>query len=166
MTFGLYGITLATALCLMTVSTALAYSKDTHPIPTAYNGQVLLEHADFIPFDRGSLAGYLTIWNGTNSEKIIRSIEVKPLGTAELAKRVSADVVRSMVDASVLTVPPKSELQMGLDTIFLLVKGSSGTDRAEVIVRFNDGSSSKGDGRIVIDRTSLTDHHHPAEKSP
>lgn len=150
------------ALLWTTGAMAAAPNEDSHPARTPYNGKVLVEHADFVPFGVDVFAGYLTIWNGTNSEKVIRSIDVKPLGKAELTKRVSTDVVRAISDTSVVTVPPKSELHMDVETIFLLVKGSMAAERPKVIVRFEDGSSSSANGRFVSDRRFLTDHHHPS----
>ena len=156
----------ATILWSLATSLSAASDNDAHSASTTYEGKVLVEHADFIPVGTDGFTGYLTIWNGTNSEKVIRSVEIKPLGTAELARRVSSDVVRSKLDSSVVTVPPQSELHMDADTIFLLVNGQMPVESAEVIVRFDDGSQSSADSRFVIDETSLTDHHHPPKTTP
>lgn len=146
------------------IAAAMANLSDTdvHQPLTNYDA-VVVEHADLVPFGTDGFAGYLTIWNGTGSEKIISSIDIEPIGKVELAKRVSADVVRSMPDTSVISVPPKSELHMDADTIFLMVNGTTRAERARVIVRFEDGSSTDTDGRFVDDMTSLTDHHHPSK---
>lgn len=147
-------------------STSIASGQDLHDPSSVYDGTVLVEHAEFIPFGANGFAGYLTIWNGSGSDKVIRSVEVEAFGKADLAKRVSDDVVRTMLDASVVTVPSKSELHMDVDTVFLLLDGSSPIDSAQVIVRFDDGSTTLATGRFVTDRASLTDHHHPAAAKP
>lgn len=156
-------IRLATTLaCLFLASPSLASSQDIHTEVSDYEGAVVIEHADLMPFVSDGFAGYLTIWNGSTSDKVIRSIEVESFGKADLAKRVSDDVVRSMLDTSVVTVPSKSELHMDVDTVFLLVSGSMPFQSPEIVVRFEDGSSASVKGRLISDRGSLTDHHHPS----
>lgn len=157
---------LAAFVLSLTASVSVASNNDAHSESATYDERVLVEHADFIPFGPDGFAGYLTIWNGTNSEKVIRSVEVNPLGQAELARHVSTDVVRSLLDTSVVTVPPQSELHMDVDTMFLLVDGRRPVESAEVIVRFDDGSSASAAGRFVVDRKLLTEHHHPAKTKP
>jgi len=147
-------------------STSIASGQDLHAPSSAYDATVLVEHAEFIPFGSDGFAGYLTIWNGSASDKVIRSVEIEAFGKADLARRVSDDVVRTMLDTSVVTVPAKSELHMDVDTVFLLLNGSSPIDSAQVVVRFDDGSTTWAKGRFVTDRTSLTDHHHPAAAKP
>jgi copper(I)-binding protein len=147
-------------------SMSMASTQDLHGPSSDYDGTVLVEHAEFIPFGADGFAGYLTIWNGSASDRVIRSIEVEAVGKADLAKRVSDDVVRSMLDTAVVTVPPKSELHMDVDTVFLLLNGSMPANSARVIVRFEDGSSTTAKARFMTDRTSLTDHHHPTVPKP
>jgi copper(I)-binding protein len=158
-------ITLACSLSLA-ASASMASTQDIHAQASDYEGAVLIEHAELIPFGSEGFAGYLTIWNGSASDKVIRSIEVEPFGKADLAKRVSDDVVRSMLDTSVVTVPSKSELHMDVDTVFLLLNGKADFETPDIVVRFDDGSSTTAKGRIVSDLRSLTDHHHPSSVAP
>jgi copper(I)-binding protein len=157
----------AITLALMTVaSTSMASTQDTHEQSQSYDGGVLVEHAEFVPFGSDAFAGYLTIWNGSSSDKVIRSIEVEAFGKAELAKRVSDDVVRSMLDTSVVTVPSKSELHMDIDTVFLLLSGTTPVGTPRITVNFEDGSSTSLKARFITDEASLTDHHHPPTTKP
>lgn len=158
--------TAMTLACSLAASTSMASSQDVHDQVSDYEGAVLVEHAELIPFGSDSFAGYLTIWNGSVSDKVIRSIEVERFGKADLAKRVSDDVVRSMLETSVVTVPSKSELHMDVDTVFLLLNGAMPVDDPKIVVRFEDGSSASAKGRLVTDRRSLTDHHHPSSVAP
>lgn len=147
-------------------SASMASTQDIHDQSPEYEGGVLVEHAEFIPFGADAFAGYLTIWNGSSSDKVIRSIEVEAFGKAELAKRVSDDVVRSMLDTSVVTVPSKSELHMDIDTVFLVLSGTRAVDTPRITVHFEDGSSTSMKARFITDEASLTDHHHPSTTTP
>ncbi|WP_137157483.1 copper chaperone PCu(A)C [Rhizobium sp. FKL33] len=156
----------ATLVFTLIASAVTASTQDVHSQSSEYEGSVLVEHAEFVPFGSDGFAGYLTIWNGSSSDKVIRSIEVEAFGKAELAKRVSDDVVRSMLDASVVTVPSKSELHMDIDTVFLLLNGTKAIESPKITVRFDDGSSASLQARFIADDTSLTDHHHPSPNKP
>lgn len=157
----------AITFALMSVaSTSLASTQDIHEQSQGYDGGVLVEHAEFVPFGSDAFAGYLTIWNGSSSDKVIRSIEVEAFGRAELARRVSDDVVRSMLDTSVVTVPSKSELHMDVDTVFLLLNGTTPVDTPRITINFEDGSSTSLKARFITDEASLTDHHHPPTTKP
>lgn len=147
-------------------SVSTAAKQDIHEQAPSYEGGVLIEHAEFVPFGSDAFAGYLTIWNGSSSDKVIRSIEVEAFGKAELAKRVSDDVVRSMLDTSVVTVPSKSELHMDIDTVFLVLSGTRAVDTPRITVHFEDGSSTWMKARFITNEASLTDHHHPPTGKP
>lgn len=160
------GFAAITFALMFVASASMASTKDIHEQSQAYDEGVLVEHAEFVPFGSDAFAGYLTIWNGSSSDKVIRSIEVEAFGKAELARRVSDDVVRSMLDTSVVTVPSKSELHMDVDTVFLLLNGTTPVDTPRITVNFDDGSSTSLKARFITDEASLTDHHHPSTTKP
>ena len=160
----LAGVLALTTAALAPPGTVQAATKEySHELPAGPVAPLRLEHAEFLPVEQGSLAGYLTIWNGTSADRVIRSVSVEGLGEARLARRIDGEIRRLPMESAVIAVPSNSELQMDPNTIFVILGNVTSFDSRNVVVRFDDDSSISTVARLVAEADTLTDHHHPSE---
>lgn len=155
----------ALAITVVTCMSAASVEDRHAALSESQIESVLVEHAEFEAVGNG-YAGYLTVWNGTGADKTIKSLTVEGLDNAEIARRVSDDVVRTRVPLSLVTVPSKSELHMDAETLFVMLEGRRPPANPRIVVQFDDGSATSTTGRLLADEEALTDHHHPNASSP
>lgn len=143
-------------------SIANAAEGDRHPILSGRDSaQVLVEHAEIVPTGNNHFAGYLTIWNGTGSDKFIEGISIEGFVDVDLARRSRSGVTRTTPASAIVHVPAKSELHMDDDTLFVLMDSGAPPTAPKVVVSFDDGTDVTMTGRVLRSGSPRTDHHHP-----
>lgn len=81
---------------------------------------VFIEHAEIVKgTDGGPDFAYLAIWNGSGSPLVISKISASGYADIQVARAKSETISRTSVEASVLTIPSRSEIVMSPSTVFL-----------------------------------------------
>ncbi len=152
------------ALMLMIIPATADAANDSHDPATA---GMSVEHAEIILAPRGGMmsAGYLVVWNGTQNQLDLATVESGDFGSISLHRTETADgVARMRPVKGVLPIPGHSELLMKQGGIHLMLSAPKGPlkpdDRVDLELRFQDGTRVTAAARVLAPGTPLTDHHH------
>ncbi|SJM33704.1 copper chaperone PCu(A)C [Mesorhizobium delmotii] len=133
---------------------------------SAENGLVV-EHAEIIlaPSGAGMMAGYVTVWNGTQQQADLASVESAAFGSVSLHRTEIVDGVAKMRPINEgLRIPGRSELLMKPGGIHMMVEDPqidlSPGDAVNLSLSFRDGTTVSATALLRPVGTRPTDHHH------
>lgn len=126
---------------------------------------VSVEHAEIVVSPSGGMAGYLTIWNGTQGRIDLTAVESEDFGSV-LARRTELDggVARMRPVTDFLPIPGHSELLMTQGGVHLMLgdpkQPLAANDSVALRLVFQDGTRLEAAARILAPGDAPTDHHH------
>jgi len=129
--------------------------------------EIVVEHAEIVLAPPGAMmmAGYLAIWNGTQTQVDLRSVESDTFGSVSIHRTlVSGDVARMRPVEGPLPIPGQSELLMKRGGIHLMLadpmRPLTEGDAVAMTLVFEDGRRVEASAQLFAPGTKTTDHHH------
>ncbi len=129
--------------------------------------KLVVEHAEVVlaPSGANMLAGYLTVWNGSKEQANLVSVQSDDFASVSLHRTEIADGVAKMrpITDGVL-IPGHAELLMKPGGIHMMLMGQAPDfkpgDKVDLLLAFEDGTSSSTTATTRPIGTKPTDHHH------
>lgn len=158
---------LATAAAFSILAVTAAKGSDNQPDHANSSQDLAVEHAELlIPGRDGAAAeGYLTIWNGTTSQKDLLEVRSDAFGrVAILRTKFREGEPQALQVEGVLPIPGHAELRMLPDGIRLMmtkpIAGSAERIDSRLTLVFEGGLERDVVADVVATRAQLTRHHH------
>ena len=131
------------------------------------DSSIMIEHAEIILAPSGTkmMAGYLAIWNGTQQQANLSSVQSNAFASVILYRTEIVDGIAKIrpIDAG-LPIPGHAELLMKPGGVHMMLAepraGLKPGDRVDLLLKFQDGTTASPKAIVRSMGQKPTDHHH------
>lgn len=153
------------AACIFAAPEASAVTDETSKHAAAQD-EVSIEHAEIVLAPPGAkmMAGYLTIWNGTQNDIDLAKVESDVFKSISLHNTEIVDGVARMRPLNGVPIPGHAELLMQRGGIHMMLDGSKielePGEAVDLVLTFHDGIRVSGEATILPIGAKPTHHDH------
>lgn len=122
--------------------------------------KIVIEHAQLRVDGGGNYAAFLTIWNGTSKARVIASVTIDSFNGLAIARSTAAGLKTQPISDALLSIPPRSELHMDTDTMFVVTARKAILQPTSVVVELDDGTKLQSPVALLGAGEKVPDHRH------
>ena len=157
-----FGVLLSACIFAAPEASAEADETSQH---TAVQDEISIEHAEIVLAPRGSkMAGYLTIWNGTQNPIDLAKVESDAFQSISLHNTEIVDGVARMRPLDGIPIPGHAELVMQREGIHMMLDGSKTElepgEAIDLVLTFHDGTQVSIAATILPTGAKPIHHDH------
>ena len=151
--------------CIFAAPEASAVTDETNKHAAAQD-QVSIEHAEIVLAPPGAkmMAGYLTIWNGTQNNIDLAKVESDAFKSISLHNTEIIDGLARMRPLNGVPIPGHAELLMQRGGIHMMLDSSKielePGEAVDLVLSFHDGTRVSGEATILPIGAKPTHHDH------
>jgi hypothetical protein len=151
------------AVCLLFSTAGGSLSAPLTPHSVKYP-DVTIEHAELVVgFSGFPELAFLTIYNGSAADIAVTGVSVAGYKSTSLVRRTAQLVGYDEIplEKATIVIPPRADLDMGRDTLFLSLEGAGGLPRRVTLtVGFDNGTTQSVPAAVLPPGSRGSSHHH------